>query len=146
MTTQPEDHYETLESAAVELMTAFEIHAPPVPIETMLQNPRDEMWETVDVNQLSGTFLSIKDRFSPRMSLARLLARHVVSSPWGQARNLLAICQEDEDYLRAFARMLIMPRNMIETMTGSSRNSAIIPLEFEVPEDDARQRLSELFV
>jgi hypothetical protein len=139
-----QEYMAQLEAIADELMTVFEVHAPPVPIETMLQNAPNGMWDTVDVNQLSGTFLSVTDQYSPRMSLARLLARHIANSAWGQERNLLDILSQDEQYIRAFARMIIMPREMINSMTGSMRTPGTINLEFEVPEDDAKKRLAEI--
>jgi hypothetical protein len=139
------DDLKRLEKIATELIELFEVHAPPVPIESMLQHPKAGMWDEVDVNQLSGTFLSIKDQFSPRMSLARLLARHIATSDWGKQRGLYDIIKQNEEMLRAFARMLIMPAPMVEGMTISNRNSLTVSLEFEAPEEDARQRLLELF-
>lgn len=138
------DDLKHLETIAHELLKSFDIQAPPVPIESMLQNPKAGMWDEVDVNQLSGTFLSIKDQYAPRMSLARLLARHVASSEWGKQRGLLDIFKRNEEMIRAFARMIIMPASMINEMTFSNRNPMSISQEFEVPEDDARQRLLEL--
>lgn len=139
------DNLQRLEEIAHELMDVFEVHAPPVPIESMLQHPKQGMWEEVDVNQLSGTFLSIKDQYSPRMSLARLLARHIATSQWGKDRGILDIIKKDEDVLRAFARMIVMPSVMVKGLTASSRNPMSLSTEFEAPEDDARQRLLELF-
>jgi hypothetical protein len=133
-----------LEAIANEVMEAFEVYAPPVPIELMLQKPHENMWSEVDVTQLSGSFLSIKDRYSPRMSLARLLARHVASSEWGRSRGLFSLMQEG-DNLQAFARMLIMPEDMLSGLTSSNRNTSYIVNHFEVPQEDASQRLLEVF-
>ena len=101
------------------------------------------MWDGVDISQLSGSFLSIKERYSPRMSLARLLVRHVASSEWGRDRNLFELLK-DADNLQAFARMLIMPASMVMSMSMDARNPATMSLHFEVPEDDARVRLDEM--
>ncbi|MDZ4670330.1 MAG: hypothetical protein SH821_05630 [Phototrophicales bacterium] len=139
------DNLHRLEEIAHELIESFDIHAPPVPIETMLQHPKSGMWDEVDVNQLSGTFLSIKDQYSPRMSLARLLARHVATSTWGKERGVFDMVKKDEELLRAFARMIIMPATMVRGLTASARNSMSLSTEFEAPEEDARQRLLELF-
>jgi len=138
------DDIQRLEEIARELLEAFEIHTPPVPIESMLQRPKEGMWEEVDINQLSGTFLSIKDQFSPRMSLARLLARHVAGSDWGKARGVLEILRRVEENIRAFARMIVMPADIVRGLSSGARNPTIMSLQFEVPEDDARQRLDEL--
>lgn len=132
-----------LEAIAREICEQFEVYAPPVPIEIMLQKPVAGMWEEVDVSQLSGSFLSIKDRYSPRMSLARLLVRHIATSDWGQERGLDKILGDAEE-LNLFARMLIMPEDMVAGLSSSSRNPKTMGLHFEVPEDDARHRLLEL--
>jgi hypothetical protein len=138
-----EEELRRLEACTAALLEAFNITAPPVPIESMLQRPLPGMWEQVDVTQLSGTFLSMKSQYSPRMSLARLLARHVTVCPWGKERNLLPVLKND-DLLRVFARMLIMPRGMIEGLSSGARNPTAMSMHFEVPEEDARQRLQDV--
>ncbi len=135
---------ERLEAIAQEILDIFEVYAPPVPIELMLQHPRREMWEEVDPAQLSGSFLSLKDRYSPRMSLTRLLVRHIASSAWGHEVGLFDIVQNNIDHLNRFARMLIMPRDMVLGLPASNRNPTIMSNYFEVPPDDAEKRLTEL--
>lgn len=132
-----------LEIVASEVIETFDIKAPPVPIESMLQHPKPGMWEEVDITRLSGGFLSIKDPYSPRMSLTRLLARHIIQSQWGQTRKMQDIVTSDTD-VHTFARMLIMPLAMVRALSNSARNPTTMSLHFEVPEDDARQRLIEL--
>lgn len=80
---------EQLEALAQKLCDTFEIYAPPVPVEIMLRKPKENMWEEVDPAQLSGTFMKLTDRFSPRMSMARLLVRHISISDWGKQHNLV---------------------------------------------------------
>jgi hypothetical protein len=143
MSESRQDELRRLESCVAELMTTFDITTPPVPVETMLQSPRPNMWDEVDPTQLSGTFLSVKSQFSPRMSLARLLARHVIVSSWGKERDLFPVLK-DEELLKSFARMLIMPQGMIMSVSASSRNPTTMSMHFEVPEEDARTRLQEL--
>lgn len=135
---------ERLEGLAEAAIGAFGIHAPPVPIETMLREPPDGMWEEVDVSKMSGTFMSMRDQYSPRMSLARLLARHIADSAWGREHDLMHLLNDDKR-VQTFARMLIMPRGMVLSMTVGSRNPMSIADEFEVPQDEARTRLAELF-
>jgi hypothetical protein len=132
-----------LEQIAQNIMEIFEIFAPPVPIETMLQRPAANLWEKVDPSQLSGSFLSVRDRYSPRMSLARLLARHIAVSEWGRNNGLYNLIQ-NADALNAFARMLIMPRDMVMGMTQSNRNPTTMSTYFEVPKEDAEMRLNDL--
>lgn len=137
------DNHAQMEALATKIVEMFEVYAPPVPIEIMLQKPLPDLWEEVDITQLSGSFLSIKDRFSPRMSLARLLARHIAVSDWGRQQGLFDMLK-DGDAIQIFARMLVMPRDMVLGLTASQRNPAYMNTYFEVPEDDASQRLIEL--
>jgi hypothetical protein len=132
-----------LEVVASEVIETFEIKAPPVPIESMLQHPKPGMWEEVEIANLSIGFLSIKDAYSPRMSLTRLLARHIIHSQWGKARKAQIIINNEAD-IHAFARMLIMPLAMVRALSSSARNPTTMSFHFEVPEDDARLRLVEL--
>lgn len=132
-----------LESVVHELLQLYTVSAPPIPIERMLQHPHPDMWEDVDMNEFSSTFLSVSTPFAPRMSLARFLARHIAKSPWGQKRGLEGI-DEDEQIIHVFARVLVMPRELVMEISESSRTPEIISLHFEVPEDDARLRLQDL--
>jgi len=135
-----------LEAVASELIKTFEISDPPVPIEIMLQRPKPDMWDEVDITELSVGFLKTGGHFSPRMSLARLLARHIVQSDWGDKRGLTEMLKQDknEELLRAFARMLIMPVEMVRALSIGARTPITMSMHFEVPEDDARLRLEEL--
>lgn len=137
MTSSP---YSQLEVIADELMRVFEIHAPPVPVESMLERPVNGMWEDVNLSQLTGSFLNVRNQYSPRMSIARLLARHVRKSAWGEERNLSQLVVTEDDH-RAFARMVIMPNMMIETLSSGARNPVAMSMFFEVPEDEAQDRL-----
>ncbi len=132
-----------LESIATEVIETFDIKAPPIPIESMLQHPKPDMWQEVDIAKLSGGFLSVKDIYSPRMSLARLLARHIASSEWGKTHELREIVK-NEDQIYAFARMLIMPMEMVKALSSGARAPTTMSFHFEVPEEDARLRLIEL--
>lgn len=132
-----------LEAVVEELMSAFKIAAPPIPIESMLQHPLEDMWEEVDITQLSSSFLNVTQSYSPRMSLARLLARHVVNCPWGEQRHLKGV-DRDETTLYRFARMLVMPSNMVHQLTPTARTPHLVSVHFEVPEADAQLRLQEL--
>ena len=132
-----------LEILAGQVIATFEIKNPPIPIESMLQHPGKGMWDEVDITRLSGGFLNVKDPYSPRMSLARLLARHIINSEWGYARQMDSMITSDEA-MHAFARMLIMPFEMVSALSVNARNPSILSPHFEVPEEDARLRLNEL--
>lgn len=138
------DTYKQLDRIVDELMEIFEIHTPPVPIETMLNNPRNAMWKEVNVAQLTGSFLTFTDQYSPRMSMARLLARHVINCEWGKAKNLPDMVDDDET-LRVFARMLIMPAELLNVVGQAMRTPNTVSMQFEVPEDDAHKRLLQLY-
>lgn len=140
------NNYSRLETIASELIQIFDIIHPPIPIEIMLQRPKPDMWHEVDITELSVGFLKGGGHFSPRMSLARLLARHVIQSEWGRQRGLHEIFKEDRDetLLRVFARMLVMPAAMVHALERDVRTPSTMSTHFEVPEDDARQRLQEL--
>jgi hypothetical protein len=135
-----------LEQVASELIETFEITGPPIPIEIMLQRPKPDMWQEVDITELSVGFLRAGGHFSPRMSLARLLARHIIQSDWGEKRGLRELFKDDKDesLLRAFGRMLIMPETMVKALSEGARTPITMSIHFEVPEDDANQRLKEL--
>lgn len=132
-----------LEKITDDLIRLYDIQSPPVPIESMLQRPLDDMWEELDINMLSGGFINIADPYAPRMSLARLLARQVAGSDWGKERGL-NVMSRDEDKVRAFARMLIMPASLVTVLSASARTPEWLSLHFEVPVDDALLRLQEL--
>lgn len=132
-----------LEEITQEICEIFEIYAPPVPVETMLSQPPDDLWEEIDIAQLSGSFLSLKEKHSPRISLARLLARHIIGSDWGKERGL-GEPGIDAETVRSFARMLLMPADMIESLTSTARNPQSISHQFEAPESEAEKRLLEL--
>ena len=132
----------TLESVVDELLRLYNVTAPPIPIEQMLQKPYPEMWDDVDLNEFSSSFLSVSTPFAPRMSLARFLARHIAKSTWGEKRGLSDI--EENGLIPPFARILAMPGGLVMEISEASRTPEIISLHFEVPEDDARLRLEDL--
>lgn len=135
-----------LEHIAEEVLHIFDIDHPPIPIEIMLQRPKPNMWEEVNITELSVGFLRTGGPFAPRMSLARLLARHILHSPWGDEHGLDELLKDDktEEGLRSFARMLIMPAPMVRGLSLVARNPASMSAHFEVPEEDARLRLREV--
>jgi hypothetical protein len=104
------------------------------------------MWEEVNIADISVGFLKTGGHYSPRMSLARLLARHTIQCEWGEKRGLSAIVKQgkNEEVVKIFARMLVMPIEMIRTLSEGARTPITMSMHFEVPEDDAQIRLSEV--
>ena len=139
----PNEQTSVIETAISELMTAFDVTEPPVPVEIMLQRPKAGMWKEINLSELSTAFINIKQRYSPRMSVARLLARSAVRSEWGERHNLTDIGSND-DGLRALARAILMPQSMMERLNAASRTPIAVSMRFEVPEEDAKQRLQDL--
>lgn len=138
------DDLRHLEEVVRELITLYEISAPPIPIEGMLQNPHDDMWREIDMTEMSGSFLTaVKTPYALRMSLARFLVRNILRSPWGTKRKLDQIITTD-DTTNQFARMIAMPADFVFELVPESRQPDVMSLHFEVPEDDARLRLEEL--
>ncbi len=134
---------DNLESIVNELIELYSITAPPIPIERMLQQPHPDMWDEVDVSKLSATFLNIKVPYSPRMSMARFLAREIAGSSWGRKRGLEGI-SDDDPIIHRLARVIAMPGEMVMEINPESRTPQLISLHFEVPEDDAKLRLDDL--
>lgn len=139
--------FDQLEKVASELIQTFNIEDPPVPIEIMLQRPKPDMWEEVNIADLSVGFLKTGGHYSPRMSLARLLARHIIKSDWGEKRALPMIMRQGktDEVVNAFGRMLIMPNEMVKALSEGARTPLTVSMHFEVPEEDAALRLKEVF-
>jgi len=139
----PDPQVADMETAVGDLLKAFDVSGPPVPVEIMLQRPKAGMWKEINLAELSTTFINIKQRYSPRMSVGRLLARNICRSEWGITRNVNTIASTDET-LRAFARAILMPKYMLDRLPPASRTPIAISMRFEVPEEDARLRLLDL--
>lgn len=130
------------DAVVAELITAFEVERPPVPVELMLKRPRPGMWQEPNLGDLSLSFIQLSSPFSPRMSIARLLARHLCGCPWGEARGLRRDHTDDE--IRYLARAILMPAAMIAALLESQRDPLDVSARFEVPESDALARLQDL--
>lgn len=131
-----------LEHVTRELLIAYDVAAPPTPIEQILQNPLNGMWDDIDITQISTSFIQVGSNYSPRMSMARVLARHISQSDWGHQRGVDETLPETR--LLAFARMLVMPAYLIMELDANARNAELLSTYFEIPYDDARIRLEEL--
>jgi hypothetical protein len=132
-----------MERTIDELMETYRVAGPPVPIEAMLQNPLENMWDEVDISLVSGSFMAMGDPYVPRMSFARVLARHLVNSAWGAERGL-STYKDDPRSISTLARVIIMPRSMLERLAPSARNAHTLSGHFEAPFKDAALRLEEI--
>jgi hypothetical protein len=130
-----------IEHTVDELLNIYDIDRPPVPVELMLQRPREGMWKEIDLSEMSASFLNLFDRYAPRMSAVRFLARTVARSEWGKDRGLDGLLT-NPDALRRLARAIIMPKAFLEDDQVADKTA--ISLRFEVPEEDAEERLNDL--
>ncbi|MEP7286521.1 MAG: hypothetical protein ABI947_12215 [Chloroflexota bacterium] len=137
------EQFAIIEVAIADLANAFDVFEPPIPVEIMLQRPKEGMWKDYNLSELSTAFINIKQRYSPRMSVARLLARCACRSVWGTERKLTGL-DEAHDSLYALARAILMPKFMLDKLAPASRTPMAVSMRFEVPEEDARQRLVDL--
>lgn len=134
---------EHLEAIVDQILDIFDVDETPVPVELMLRRPREGLWPEVDIAELSASFLDLSDRYSPRMSVVRLLARHIARCPWGKERDLGSIL-ENRELVGQFARAIIMPKRMINRAVQEKHSASTISTLFEVPEADVEKRLLEL--
>lgn len=134
--------YPALESAADELVAAFEVATPPVPIDTMMMTPRPGMWPKIDLSQLTLSFTARGDRFAPRISIARLVVRQLVNTDWGKGHNLPELIGDDPAHIAEFGRMILMPLSLIEQLPAKDQTPIGVAMTFMVPEDDAEARLN----
>lgn len=134
--------YAALESIADELIAAFDVATPPVPIDTMMMTPRPGMWPKIDLSQLTLSFTSRGDRFAPRISIARLVVRQLVYTEWGKAHRLPELVGDDPTAIAEFGRIILMPQSLIDKMPPREQNPIGVAMSFMVPEDDAELRLN----
>src|SRR5262245_47525573 len=132
-----------IETAVKDLVKAFDVSTPPIPVELMLQRPKPGMWKEINLSELSTSFINVRQRYSPRMSVGRLLARSICRSEWGDRHQLKSYIEDDEA-IRALARAILVPKDMLDLIPPASRSTMAVSMRFEVPEDDARQRLLDL--
>lgn len=134
-----------LEDVTNRLMDLYEITAPPIPLERMLQAPAPGMWGDIDPTHISLSFFQITIPHAPRMALARYLARVIITCPWGIENGLHeAGGLEPDKIVHRFARTIMMPGFMIHELSDAARTPSLMSEHFEVPEAEAALRLEEL--
>jgi len=136
--------YALLEQAIDDFITEYAITAPPIAVDEILNKPLPGMWDKVDLSQLTLSFSVRGDRYAPRVSIAKLLVRQLINSPWGVQRNLPELIGQDAAVILAFTRMLLVPRVLLQKMPQASWHPVEIASDFFVPEDDAEGRLALL--
>ena len=134
---------EVIDPVVNEILSIFDVDRAPVPVELMLQRPREGTWPQVDIAEMSVSFLNLHDRYAPRMSAVRLLARNIARCEWGQERGLKVLF-EDFEYINVFARALIMPRQLLDGVDEDDFDRMTLGGRFEMPEEDTVSRLTDL--
>jgi hypothetical protein len=132
-----------MEQVVEEILEAYDVDRPPIPVELMLQRPREGTWAEIDLTEMSVSFLSLADRYAPRMSAVRLLARNIARSEWGKSRGLGNILM-DNNQINMFARAIIMPKRFLTETPTTGFDPHTLSTRFEVPEEDALLRSQDL--
>ena len=58
---------EVIDPVVNEILSIFDVDRAPVPVELMLQRPREGTWPQVDIAEMSVSFLNLHDRYAPRL-------------------------------------------------------------------------------
>ena len=132
-------------AVAEQLLAAYEIHSPPVPIEAILQRPQPDMWDRIDLSALSSTFFAAGGPYRLRLALANLLAGLLTSTEWGAQRGLNGLNSNKEE-MESLARAILMPRAWLARLPAASLTVAAISPIYQVPAAEVAIRLRELDV
>lgn len=124
-----------LEAVVHELIQLYNVQTPPVPIETMLEQPYNQMWENALAFDLSSKYYDPNEPNNSRMGLARMLTRRLCGSQWGRDRKLDHIIT-GRDQVYAFAQMLVLPRALLKEVHQDDMNPSALGDMFQVPLSD----------
>jgi hypothetical protein len=125
------------------LLQRYDVQQPPVPIERLLQEPIDSLWEP-HPSQVSFIVGHGLYQYAPRMAEARLLYRLLSDSPEAHRAGLDAPWPASRRTIKYFARCLLMPEEWIRNLTEADRTPDAICERFQVTSYDAIVRLAEL--
>jgi len=125
------------------LLERYQVSAPPVPIERMLKQPLDGLWEA-HPSQISFIMGHGIYRYAPRLAEARLLYRMLVDSVSVRQAGLDAPWPASRRAIKYFARCLLMPEEWIRALPPPDRIPDTIGEIFQVTSYDAIIRLAEL--
>jgi hypothetical protein len=125
------------------LLERYQIAAPPVPIERMLKQPYDDLWEA-HPSQISFILGHGLYRYAPRLAEARLLYRMLSDSPTAREAGLDTPWPVPRRAIKYFARCLLMPEDWIRALPQPDRTPDAVSEIFQVTSYDAIIRLAEL--
>ena len=125
------------------LLERYQVTAPPVPIERMLKQPFDGLWEA-HPSQISFIMGHGIYRYAPRLAEARLLYRMLSDSVPARRSGLDIPWPVSRRVIKYFARCLLMPEDWIRALPQSDRTPDAVSEIFQVTSYDAIIRLAEL--
>jgi hypothetical protein len=125
------------------LLERYQVSAPPVPIEDMLNHPLDGLWEAQS-DQISFILGHGLYRYAPRLAEARLLYRVMSESPTAHEGGLDTPWPVSRRVIKYFARCLLMPEDWIRALPQPDRTPDAVSEIFQVTSYDAIIRLAEL--
>jgi hypothetical protein len=125
------------------LLERYHITEPPVPIEHMLKQPADGLWEP-HPSQISFILGHGIYRYAPRLAEARLLYRMLSDSPTAREGGLDTPWPVSRRAIKYFARCLLMPEEWIRALPQPDRTPDAVSEIFQVTTYDAIIRLAEL--
>ena len=125
------------------LLERYQVTEPPVPIERMLKQPIDGLWEA-HPSQISFILGHGIYRYAPRLAEARLLYRMLSDSPTAREGGLDTPWPVSRRAIKYFARCLLMPEDWIRALPQPDRTPDAVSEIFQVTTYDAIIRLAEL--
>ncbi len=125
------------------LLERYQVAGPPVPIERMLQQPFDDLWEP-HPSQISFILGHGLYRYAPRLAEARLLYRMLSESMTARQAGLDVPWPVPRRAIKYFSRCLLMPEDWIRALPSSDRTPDALGEHFQVTSYDALIRLAEL--
>jgi hypothetical protein len=125
------------------LLERYHVTEPPVPVERMLKQPLDGLWEP-HPSQISFILGHGIYRYAPRLAEARLLYRMMAESATAREAGLDTPWPASRRVIKYFARCLLMPENWIRALSPPVRTPDAVSEIFQVTSYDAIIRLAEL--
>jgi hypothetical protein len=125
------------------LLERYSVSAPPVPVERILRQPLDGLWEA-HPSQISFIMGHGIYRYAPRLAEARLLYRMLSDNVAARDAGLDTPWPVSRRAIKYFSRCLLMPEEWIRALPQSDRTPDAISEIFQVTSYDAIIRLAEL--
>lgn len=108
--TLPKQERKDLDRLVKTIFKHYHFKHPPVPIETILQQPPEDLLNAVDISDLSMVFGVSEHRYEYRMAMARLLYREICRKRHMTGGDSLP---EHADASRYFAAALLIPEKWV---------------------------------